>query len=96
VKQESPPPTHLGTKYTDWTKIVRTLKSKPHSWHLVGEFSVGIPNHLRKGVYRQFLDPADPAPPEVQMKRDWEITSRRIPESDPLRTSVYIRYVGAT
>jgi hypothetical protein len=97
MKMQEPPPTHQKRTYTDWDKVVRTMKRKPGKWHLIGTFSVGIPNHLRKGIYKQFLDPDSKAPPERQMAQSWEVTARRTEDSvkNRRRVEVFMRYLGA-
>jgi hypothetical protein len=94
VKQADPPLTSQRRTQTDWAAVAREAKRKKGKWFSVGVFSVGIPNHLRKGVYRQFIDPADPTPPQRQMAQHWDITSRKVHDTDKRRVEVFIRYVG--
>jgi hypothetical protein len=93
IVKEAPPPTHTGREFTDWLEVVRIAKDQPHEWVKVGPYSPGIPNHLRKGVYRQFYDPESKVPAEVQIRQAWEITSRTV-NREPHQVMVYIKYLG--
>ena len=93
VTREDPPATHQRREFVDWTAVIAEIKSHPGQWHNVGEFSPGIANHIRKGAYKQFLVADDPTPPENQMARDWDITSRTV-STNPQRVDIYIRWIG--
>jgi hypothetical protein len=89
-----PPATSQRRTQTDWAAVAKEAKRKKGKWFNVGVFSVGIPNHLRRGIYKQFLDPTDPTPPKRQMSQHWDITSRKADEDGKRRVEVFIRYVG--
>jgi hypothetical protein len=91
MKHEAPPPTHVVKNKVDWGEIIARLKAAPGEWYNVGDFSPAMAYHLRKGVNKAFLDPADTAPAEVQMNLHWEFTSRKGPSG---QSALYIRYLG--
>jgi hypothetical protein len=33
---------------TDWDKVAKFMRDRPNEWVLVGEFSPGIANHMKK------------------------------------------------
>lgn len=91
MKQETPPPTHQTRTYTDWTAVAAEMTAHPGDWYRIGEFSTGIPNHLRKGAYKQFLDPDDPTPADVQMRQKWEVTARKVDGFERSKVTVFMR-----
>ena len=87
-----PPPEIKGQRSERWREIVKTLKDKPGTWALVGNFSPGVATHIRRGQYRAFLDPTDPSLPDVYMKQHWEVTTRKT--DNGTRNDVYVRWLG--
>lgn len=95
MKQEDPPLTSQRRTQTDWAAVAAKAKQKKGKWFNVGVFSVGVPNHLRKGTYKQFIDKNDPMPAHRQMKQKWQITSRKAPDHyGQRRVNVFICYLG--
>lgn len=93
MKKTEPPGVQPGRTFTDWDAVVATAKANPGEWFMIGPFSHGMPYHIRKGTFRQFIDDDDPTPPEVQMRQRWQITSRRV-ESGHTNVNVYVKWNG--
>ena len=90
---DTPPASHKWG-WTDWSEVARQAQEQPRTWiHIPREFSQGIPNHIRRGIYRQFINPDDPTPPKAQMKQRWEVTARTV-SKEPHRVEIWLRYIG--
>lgn len=87
------PPTSLrASKTSRWRAIVDELRAHPNEWALVAHGSPAIGSQIKAGKYSAFIDKADRRSVEVQMRMDWEVTTRRTP--DRKHADIYVRYIG--
>lgn len=94
LTKETPPESKQHRTSIDWQAAVKEMKASPHEWFKIGEFSPGIANHIRKGVYPAFL-PADIEADQKEryMRAHWEIAARVIKRGES-RVNVYARWMG--
>lgn len=88
-----PPPPKRRNNSAHWTKVVAELEAQPGVWGFVGDYSVGVSTHIKKGRYRAFY-PADldKAQRDAYIKKHWEMTTRV--NGKPNRVDLFIRWVG--
>lgn len=94
---KEPPESTRDKLSAKWQEIAYELRRARGEWAYVGEYSVGVPGYIRSGEYKAFLTPGDSRPPALQMRQDWEVTSRQVnPRNSglPRRVQVYMRYIG--
>ena len=87
----TPPPTHHGRRSHKWDDIVKQLKDKPGEFALVGNYSPGVPVHIRSGKYSAFMPKDFQGDPKQYMKDHWEVTTR---VSETNRLDVYVRWIA--
>jgi len=93
MEAQEPTGYRKNRQFTDWHAVVKTARDSPGEWFKIGPFSHGMPYHIRKGTFKQFLDPEDAAPPAVQMGQRWQVTSRKNDAGDGT-VDVYVKWVG--
>jgi hypothetical protein len=93
MEAQEPTGYRKGRQFTDWQAVAQTAREHPGEWFKIGPFSHGMPYHIRKGTFKQFLDPEDSAPPQVQMRQRWQVTSRKVGDEKHL-IDVFVKYVG--
>ena len=82
-------PSKSKAKREHWVKAAQTLRENPGKWGFVGEYSVGVANHIRKGRYVAFLPPGLAREErEPYVRNHWEVT---VTTGDPL-DRIYIRW----
>lgn len=99
MERKSPPPVHRGRQQSRyWHDVANELRNDPHTascsdspcphWGMVGNFSVGVANHIRKGHYPAFLPSSLDGDREAYMNVYWEVTTRK---TDDGRNDIYVR-----
>ena len=73
-----------------WRNVVRQLRDNPGTWGFVGNYSIGVATHIRKGRYPAFLSGTH-EDRQVDVLSNFEITTRTTEDG---RNDIYIRYVG--
>ena len=86
-----PPKNGLEKRLEKWETIVGELRSHRGEWAFVGNYSPGVPAQIRNGLYPAFVNEDDLRPLDLQMRQDWEVTTRKTSEG---RLDMYIRYIG--
>lgn len=89
-----PPAEARGERTQRWKDIVSTLKENKGQWGLVGNFSPGVATHIRRGMYKAFLEGMSPEESiaHVYMSQHWKITTRKT--DDGKRNDIYIKWLG--
>ena len=89
-----PPAEIRGERSQRWRDIVATLKDKKGEWALVGNFSPGVATHIRRGMYKAFLDGWVGSEGDVAayMSRHWDVTTRKTDNGN--RNDIYIKWLG--
>ena len=80
---EPPPPSGQRGPNGVWVDRLAPFRERPNEWgRLPGEWSGGLITQLKRGDFIGI---------EAE---DWEFRSRRIPDTSPIRTHIYARFVG--
>ena len=89
-----PPLEARGERSKRWKEIVATLKENKGEWAMVGNFSPGVATHIRRGLYKAFLEGWVGSEGDVAayMQRNWEVTTRKTETGS--RNDIYIRWIG--
>jgi hypothetical protein len=89
-----PPLEARGERSKRWKEIVTTLKENKGEWAMVGNFSPGVATHIRRGLYKAFLEGWVGSEGDVTayMQRHWEVTTRKTDTGS--RNDIYIRWIG--
>lgn len=94
-----PPKSGKEKRTEKWKGIAEALRAAPREWGFVGTFSPGVAAQIRRGEYPAFINEGDHRSQQVQMKQDWEVTTRGNVETTPdgkerRLSDIYIRFVG--
>lgn len=75
-----------------WEQIKKSLMGNPDQWGLIGNFTLGVGTHIRRGKYGSLIPESitDVSERPAYMEKHWEVTTRRTGESN----DVYIRWIG--
>lgn len=93
IFSELPPVVRKRPPTPKWSEIVDQLKKNPSQYGLVGNFSLGVGSHIRRGKYASLV-PADVRDPDDRveyMEKHWDIVTRR---NGIDRADVYIKWIG--
>jgi hypothetical protein len=93
IFSEPPEVTRKRPPTLKWTAIAESLKENPGKYGLVGNFSLGVGSHIRKGKYASLvpLEIRDADERADYMERHWNVTTRR---SGIDRADIYIVWIG--
>jgi hypothetical protein len=93
IFSEPPAVTRKRPPTSKWVEIVDSLKDNPDKYGLVGNFSLGVGSHIRKGKYASLvpIDIRDPEGRAEYMEQHWNVVSRRNGED---RADIYIKWIG--
>lgn len=84
-----PPQSNRSVKH--WVEVVHQLKTEyPGQFGMVGNYSVGVASHIRKGKYPAFV-PAHVTDKQTYVKENWQVVTRRTPDG---RNDVYVKWIG--
>ena len=88
-----PPKPKRPLNSTEWPKICAELQASPNTWGFVGDHSVGVTTHIKKGRYRAFYpEGMGKDDREGYIKKHWEMTTRT--NGKPNRVDLFIRWIG--
>lgn len=90
---DPPAVTRHRSPTSKWLDIANSLKQNPSQYGLVGNFSLGVGSHIRKGKYAALVPSSvkDPEDRAVYMEKHWHVATRR---SETDRADVYLAWVG--
>lgn len=92
IQKSDPPPSKKFASEVPWDEIVRVIDAEPGTWFLIGEFSPGVPTHIRSGRYKAFLKDYSGSDPRGYMERTYEVTTRKSGDDpDRKRVNIWIR-----
>lgn len=74
-----------------WAEVADRLKTEyPGEYGMVGNYSIGVATHIRKGEYPAFVKPGV-SDRQGYVERHWDVTTRRTPDG---RNDVYVKWIG--
>lgn len=85
-----PPPPKRRNNSAHWVDSIDQLKDNPGKWGRVGNYSIGVSTHIKKGRYPLFYPPGTPDP-EAYVRDHWEVTTRSTGDG---RVDLYVRWIG--
>lgn len=93
IFSELPPSSRKRPPSDKWAEIVATLKKNPDKYGLVGNFSLGVGSHIRRGRYSALVpsEIRDKEDRETYISEHWDIVTRR---NGTDRADVYIKWIG--
>lgn len=97
-----PPPSKYKKNSDHWLSVVKKLKENPNEWGLVGDYSIGVSTHIKKGRYPAFYPKGKlgDKSAEEYVAEHWEITTRSHHQESGIdvaasafnRVDIYIRW----
>lgn len=83
------PPTKSKANRKHWANVSQALRDNPGKWGLVGNYSVGVANHIRNGRYVAFIPPGITSGKKEYVTDHWAVT---VSGTDDGRDDVYIMW----
>lgn len=95
MERIDPPPTAKSERSEEWHRKIAIMQGDPMNYYKVGNYSPGVPTHIRRGQYKAFLPAGNdftPAEAQSYMKKHWEMTTRKTDGGK--RCDVFLRWLG--
>lgn len=86
------PPNKSKANRSHWANVSQALRDNPEKWGFVGNYSVGVANHIRNGRYIAFIPPSltfNVAKRKEYVSEHWIVT---VSGADNGRDDVYIMW----